>query len=185
MDLSIIFGSIFDLVKLLLLASIIGFILFKIFSPLRKKLEEKYSLSWIKSCLAINFSAFFILIFIAFVYFMLIGYLDAPLRDPETEYTIFENVMLVLIAVPRMIIASVILSFLFLFFELVASMFMGEVSKKKSSRGWGKEFFGISISSLLFILLLLFVFQWVPLGLFIYVFFGSTKALPLLIFLVN
>lgn len=183
MDLSIIFGSIFDLVKLLLLTSVLGFILFKIFSPLRKKVEEKYSLSWTKSCLVVNFSVFFILILAVFVYFMIIGYVSAPLRDPEIEYNIFENVMLVLIAVPRMLIASITLSFLFLFFELVASMFMGKSDKKSASVGWGKEFFGIAVSSLLFLILFLFVFQWVPLGLFIYIFFGSTKALPLLVFL--
>jgi hypothetical protein len=113
---------------------------------------------------------------------MLVGYFNAPLRDPETEYTFFENVMLVLTAVPRIFIASLILSFLMFFFELLASFFMG-ANEGKVLRGWGKEFYGIAVSSLVFLLIFLFVFNWVPLGLFIYIFFGSVKALPLLVFL--
>jgi hypothetical protein len=112
---------------------------------------------------------------------MILGYLDAPLRDPETEYNLFENVSLVLIAMPRIIISSIILSFLFFFFELIASLFMGKEESKRKSRGWVKEFIGIVVSSLLFLLIFLFVFQWVPLGMFIYIFYGSVKALPLLI----
>lgn len=111
---------------------------------------------------------------------MLIGYLDAPLRDPETEYNLVENIVLVLVAMPRIVIASIILSFLFFFFELVASLFMGKEAAKNKSRGWAKEFFGIIVSALLFLLIFLFVFNWVPLGLFIYIFFGSVKALPLM-----
>ncbi len=181
MDLSIIFGTIFDLLKLLILSSLIGFVLFKIFSPLRKWIEEKYSLSWSKSCLILNFSTFFVLITLVFIFFMLVGYFNAPLRDPETEYTIFENISFVLIAMPRIIISSIILSFLFFFFELVASFFMGKEESKRKSRSWAKEFYGIVVSALLFLLLFLFVFSWVPLGLFIYIFLGSVKALPLML----
>ncbi len=180
MDLTIIFETLFDLIKLLILASVAGFVLFKIFSPARKWLEEKYSLSWSKSCLILNFSTFFIFLIVVFIYFMLIGYLDAPLRDPETEYNLVENIVLVLVAMPRIVIASIILSFLFFFFELVASLFMGKEAAKNKSRGWAKEFFGIIVSALLFLLIFLFVFNWVPLGLFIYIFFGSVKALPLM-----
>ena len=182
MDLTIIIGTIFDLIKLLILASIGGFILFKIFSPIRKWISDKYYLSWSKSCLVLNFLTFFILITVVFVYFMLMGYFNAPLRDPATEYTLFENISFVLIARPRIIIACIILSFLFFFFELIASFFMGKDELKKKSRSWLKEFYGIMLSSLLFLLLFLFVFNWVPLGLFIYIFFGATKALPLSIF---
>ena len=172
---------ILELVKLLLITSIAGFILFKLFSPLRKWIETKYSLSWSKSCLILNFSSFFIFITAVFIFFMILGYLDAPLRDPETEYTIFENVTLVLIAMPRIIISSIIFSFLLFFFELVASLFMGKEESKRKSRGWVKEFIGIVVSSLLFLLIFLFVFQWVPIGMFIYIFYGSVKALPLII----
>ena len=124
-----------------------------------------------------------IFITIVFVYFMIVGFFNAPLRDPTTEYTFIENVVLVLIAMPRIIVSSIILAFLFFFFELVASLFMGkeDTSKnKKKSRGWAKEFYGIMISSLIFLLIFLFIFSWVPLGLFIYIFLGSTKALPLM-----
>jgi len=183
MDLVIIFGTLFDLLKLLIIASVVGFVLFKLFSPLRKWIEDKYSLSWSKSCLILNFATFFIFITLVFIYFMLVGYFNAPLRDPQIEYNFLENIVLVLIAMPRIIISSIILSFLFFFFELIASFFMGKEESKRKPRGWAKEFYGIMISSLLFVLLLLFIFSWVPLGLFIYIFLGSTKALPL-IFLV-
>lgn len=179
MDLAVFFSSLFDLFKLLFLASIIGFFLFKLFSPFREKISEKYSLSWSKSCILLNFIVFFVLILVFFVFFMILGYLDAPLRDPETEYNFFENVMLVLIAVPRILIASIILSLLAFFFELVASFFMGEKSKGKKN-SWIREFRGIIISSFLFLILFLFLFNWVPLGLFIYIFFGSLKPLPLM-----
>ena len=182
MDLSIIIGSLVDLFKLLILFSVLGFVLFKIFSPIREKLAEKYSFSWAKSCVVLNFIVFFSVILFLFIFFMILGYLDAPLRDPETEYTFFENVMLVLIAVPRMLIASIILSLLAFFFELVASFFMEDVKHKKK-RSWVGEFRGIVVSTFVFLILFLFVFNWVPLGLFIYIFFGSVKALPLMIFL--
>ncbi|MFA6319587.1 MAG: hypothetical protein WCX66_01540 [archaeon] len=180
MDLSIIIGTLIDLLKLLVVFSIIGFVLYKIFSPLREKIAEKYSLSWSKSCILLNFSVFFVLILLVFIMFMILGYLDAPLRDPETEYTFFENVMLVLIAVPRILISSIILSLLAFFFELVASFFMGEVRRNKK-RDWVSEVKGIMVSTFLFLILFLFVFNWVPLGLFIYIFYGSIKALPLMV----
>lgn len=192
-DLGIIFSSLIDLTKLLLITSIIGFVLFKIFSPLREKFAEKYSLSWSKSCLFLNFIIFFVLILVVFVLFMVIGFLDAPLREPGLEYDFFENVLLVLIAVPRIFISALILSLVFFFFELIASMFMRKEEidsiqpikiktrkKQVSSSNWLDEFKGIAISSLVFLILLLFVFNWVPLGLFIYIFYGSLSQIPLL-----
>jgi membrane protein insertase Oxa1/YidC/SpoIIIJ len=57
---------------------------------------------------------------------------------------------------------------------------MGEVRRNKK-RDWVSEVKGIMVSIFLFLILFLFVFNWVPLGLFIYIFYGSIKALPLMV----
>jgi hypothetical protein len=179
MDIGIVVSTLFDFLKLLILASIVFFIVYKIFSPVRQNLAEKYSLSWVKSCLLLNFSVSFVLIFLLFLHFMFIGFFNAPFRDPAIEFDVFENILLVLLAVPRMLITAIITSGFLLFFELLASMFM-KSEKKGTIFG---EFKGIIVSSAVFIILFLFVFDWAALGLFIFVFYGYIKPLPL-IFLV-
>jgi len=183
MDIGLILSGIVSFSKLLLLVSIVSFIGYKLFAPVREKIAEKYSLSWMKSCFVFNFLFSFIILLLIYVYFMIIGASIAPVRDPEIEYDLFENILLILIACVRVFVISVILALTLLFFELVASLFMTvkETRKSKKKSSWIKQFIGVLIASIVFLFLLLFLFSWVPLGLFVFLFYGSLQALPMLI----
>jgi hypothetical protein len=185
MDLFMIFGTVFDFAKLLFLLSILSFICYKLFAPLREKLADKYSLSWIKSCLVFNIIFIFVLLLFIYLFFVLTGWLNAPIRDPEMEYTLVDDLLMILIASLRIAVTSIILGLFLLFFELVASLFMESKESKASRRAkntknnWVKQFTGIVISSALFLVLFLFVFNWAFFGIFLFVFYGYVNPLPL------
>lgn len=184
MDILVILETVLSFVKLLLLVSIICFAVYKIFSPLRQKIAEKYSLSWTKSCLILNFSAIFIFLLLIFIYFMSVGILTAPARDVDIDYDLVDNILLLASSVPRLIVSSIILTLFLYFFELVGSFFMTqkELKKKvKDSSNWVSQFKGVLVACALFLILILFIFDWVPLGLFVYIFYGSLKTLPVLL----
>ena len=187
MDLSIIVSTIVDFVKLLLLVSIGSFVLYKVFSPARKWIEEKYSLSWLKSALALNFVAIFLFILIFYFYFVFLGFSVAPIRDPALDLTLSENLFRIAVSVARIFVASLILSIFLLFFELVASLFMKgkeikSQKKQKEGNNWVNQFIGVLVASALFLVLILFVFDWAIVGLFIFIFYGSVSSLPLMMF---
>jgi len=175
---------IIEFIKLLVLVFVISFVIFKIFSPIRKKLSEKLNISWMKSALLLNFIVMLILLFAVYILFMWLGSIDAIPRDPGLDYDVLDNVLLVLSASGRLIISALLLSFILLFFEMIGSFFM---STKESKRGNKRreelipQATGLLIMSAIFIILLLFVFDWVPLGLFIYIFYGSLNPLPMAI----
>ncbi len=186
MDFGIIVITLIEFLKLLVLVSVLSFIGYKLLSPLREKLAEKYNLSWMKSCIIFNIVFLFVVILAIYIYFMLVGGLSAPARDPSIEYSLIDNLLFILIASVRILIASVILGLFLLFFELIASLFMSgrgveNARKKKVTNNWVNQFIGIVIASAVFLILILFIFDWVPLGLFIYVFYGAVKPLPLII----
>ncbi|MFA6269529.1 MAG: hypothetical protein WCW13_06365 [archaeon] len=184
MDLAIIVASVVSFLKLLILVSVVGFVLYKIFSPLREKLAEKYSLSWIKSALLLNFVSIFVLILIVYLYFMIVGVLSAPAMDPALDNTLIDYAVLIISAIPRVLIASLILSLLLLVFELIASFFMVKKEARRSKKTQSllvNQIVGVVVSCAIFLLLLLFIFDWVPLGLFIYIFYGSIEPLPAII----
>ena len=179
-----ILSTILDFVKLLALVSIISFVLYKIFSPIREKVAEKYSLSWTKSALLVDFVCVVVLILVTCIYFIYLGAVLAGPIDPELDYNLIDYAVLILACIPRVIIASIALSLMLLFFELVASMFMSSKKEGKKNKGksnWVNQITGIAVSSALFLMLVLFVFNWVPLGIFIYIFYGTLEALPALI----
>ncbi|MFA5930765.1 MAG: hypothetical protein WC821_00470 [archaeon] len=183
MDIGIILGTCISFLKLLLLVSIISFIGYKIFSPVRQKIAEKFSLSWTKSCLVFNFVFIIAFLLLVFVYFMSVGILGAPARAEDIDYNLGDNILLLASSLPRLIVSSIILSLLLYFFELVASLFMVQKALKKKvkpTNDWVSQFKGVLVASALFLILILFVFDWVPLGLFVYIFYGSLKVLPVL-----
>lgn len=187
MDFSTIIPTIVDFVKLLLLVSIVSFILYKIFSPIRKWIENKYSLSWIKSVIVFNVVSIFVAISLFYLYFAFVGFTSAPVRDSSLELDLFDNIMRIIISLGRVLIVSVILAAFLLFFELIASMFIKEKvvkssgKSKSSSSNWLMEFVGVLVASAIFLALILFVFDWAIVGIFIFIFYGSVSSLPLLI----
>jgi len=184
-----IIPTIVDFVKLLLLVTIVSFILYKIFSPVREWIEKKYYFSWIKSVLILNFVSIFLFLLIFYFYFVFVGFTTAPIRDPSMEMDLFENLVRMLISAFRILVVSVILSMFLLFFELVASLFMKskEVKSSKKSKtiqnNWVSQLVGVIIASAIFLVLILFVFDWAIMGLFIFIFYGSVNPLPLLMFI--
>jgi len=181
MDLSIVIATVFDFVKLLLVFAIVSFIAYKLFSPVREKIAQKYSLSWAKSVLLLNFVIIFLIIILTYLFFMYVGISAAPLRDPDLDFNFVETIVLFLSAVPRLFVAGVILALLLFFFELLASFFMTkkEIKKGKEKNSWLKQFVGICVSCAVCLVLVLFVFDWLPLGLVLFIFYGTVKALPL------
>ncbi len=169
-----------DLLILLVPLSFVCFILYKLLSPLREKIAEKYGLSWIKSCIVFNFSISFIVILLFYLYFFFLGAALAQPQDPELETTFIENILLIVYDSVRIIVASIIIALFLLFFEFVASMGIDLQEKKKYAPIF-KQFLGVAVACAVFLLLMLFVFDWVPLGLFIYVMYGSIQPIPLLI----
>jgi hypothetical protein len=174
---------IFDFLKFLIITSIIAFVVFKIFSPLREKLVEKYDLTWIKSTLLINIVSIVALITFVYLYFVFLGFSLAVPQQTEIEYTMFEYLLMFGIAFIRILVASIILALALLFFEFLTSILIS--LQEKTKRGeLTKQAIAIIISSAVFLFLVLFVFNWVPLGLFIYIFYGSVNNAPLLMLLI-
>ncbi len=169
-----------DFLVLLIPLTIICFALYKVLSKAREHLVEQYELSWTRSCLALNFIMFFAIFFITYLYFFFIGASLAVQLDPEVEYTILDNLSVLFFASIRMVVASIILAIGLYFFELVGSFVIDSQKKSKRSK-IVKELIGICVSCALFLLLFLLVFNWAALGLFVYVFYGGVKALPLII----
>jgi len=186
MELEAILPTIIEFIRLLLIVFVFSFIIYKIFSPIRQRIAEKWNLSWMKSALLLNFISMLVLLFAAYILFMWLGSIDAIPRDPGLDYDILDNVLLLLVSSGRIIVAAILLSFILMFFEMIGSFFMSSKEKgraKKESNPLISQAKGLVVMSAIFILLLLFVFDWVPLGLFIYIFYGSINPLPAAILL--
>ncbi|MDD4251104.1 MAG: hypothetical protein PHX27_02840 [Candidatus ainarchaeum sp.] len=179
MDFSWFVFGVIDFLKFLIPISIVLFILHKIIFPIKEKLSNKYDLSWVKACLLINFVIIFLIIFSSYLYFFFIGGLIAPTGEHIINYDLFENLLLIGLALLRIIIVTIILSIALLFFEFFAS-FIIELLDKKDYSLTIKLFLGIACSTTIFLVLLFFFFNWVPLGLFVYIFYGFVSDLPLL-----
>lgn len=178
-SLELIFSTVMDFLFILLIFSVIVFFIYKFFSGVRKKVAQKYDLSWTKSCLVVNFVSIFLFLFLVFVYFYFLGGIMARPMDPEVQYNIVDDILVILFASVRIIVASLIMTFLLLFFELVTSFFIDQ----KLSKGKSKllsEFYGIVITCAIALILFLFIFNWAILGFFIYIFYGSVNSLPVL-----
>ncbi|MDD3083429.1 MAG: hypothetical protein PHP82_00200 [Candidatus ainarchaeum sp.] len=174
-----LFFGLIDFLKFVIPLSIIMFIICKLFDPLRKKIVEKYNFSWIKSCLLLNLIIIFILIFSFYMYFVFIGASLAFPTEPELEYNFLEFFLMICLALIRILIVTIILSIVLLFFEFFSS-FIIENQKEKQYSDIIKIFIGIFSSVSLFLFLLFFFFNWVPLGLFVYIFYGVVSEPPLL-----
>jgi len=182
MDLISFFAMFYDFLILLIPLAIVAFISSKLLSKLREKIEDKFKLGWMKSIFITNFAVIFIIIFLAFIYFIIIGAMSAQFRTPELEYDIFENLLLVGLGVVRIVITTLILSLFLLFFELVDSLIV-ELLDKKEWSSIVKEFVAVLIVCFIFLILFLFLFSWAAFGLFIYVFYGGVSSGPLLMVL--
>ncbi len=184
MELEAVLPTIIEFIKLLVLVFVVSFVIYKIFSPIRQKLAEKLNISWIKSALLLNFVVMLIVLFAVFIFFMWLGSIEAIPTDPGLDYDFLDNIFLVLASSGRLIVSAILLSFILLFFEMIASFFMSTKENNKGKKRRDElipQAIGILIMSAIFIILLLFVFDWVPLGLFVYIFYGSIKSFPLAI----
>ena len=95
MDLWIIGGTVVDFLMLLVPLAIISFVLYKIFSPIRKSFAERFDFSWFKSSAILNYIAVFVVLLAIYFIFVLIGYFAAPIRDPELEFDLVQNASMV------------------------------------------------------------------------------------------
>ena len=182
MDIISFFAMFYDFLILLIPLAIVSFIGSKILSRLREKIEDKLKLDWLKSIFITNFVIIFICIFLAFIYFIFLGAALSEYRAPEIEYDIFENLILVGMGAVRIAIATLILSLFLLFFEFVSS-FTTDLLEKKEWPMISKEFIGVLVACLIFLILFLFIFSWAAIGLFVYIFYGGVSSAPLLMVL--
>ena len=182
MDLIGFFAMFYDFIILLIPLSIIAFVGSKLLSKVREKIEDRFKLDWLKSIFITNFVVIFIVIFLVYIYFILVGAVTAEFRTPELEYDIFENLVLLGLGAIRIAITTLILSLFLLFFEFVSQVTIDLLEKKE----WAiihKEFIGVLVACLVFLILFLFLFSWAAFGLFIYVFYGGVSSGPLLMVL--
>ena len=177
----IIFG-VFDFIKLLIPLAIISFIALKIGVNLREKIADKYDLSWVKSALVINLIFIFIILFVTYLSFIFIGFSLATPQEAELEYTAFEYVLMVGIALIRIIVATIILALALLFFEFLSSI---TISVQKKGSVFVRELISVVITSAVFLFLFLFFFSWTAIGLFVYIFYGFVQGLPLLSLIIS
>jgi len=182
MDLIGFFAMFYDFLVLLVPLTIIAFIGSKLLSKLREKIEDKFKLGWMKSIFITNFSLIFIIIFLVFIYFIIIGAVSAQFRTPELEYDLIENLLFIGMGAIRIAITALILSLFLLFFELIHSLIV-ELLEKKEWSITVKEFVATLIVCFIFLILFLFLFSWAAFGLFIYVFYGGVSSGPLLMVL--
>jgi hypothetical protein len=193
MELAEILFAFFDFLKMAIPLTIIIFVFYKAFSPVKQWLVEKYNLSWMKSVILLNFVIVFLALALFYLYFVITGALSAPAMDPDLQYTLGENALMIGIGLVRVLISAVILTLIVLFFEFIASLAMdsnliklgssNQKSRKQSKEGASMvmQLFGVFIAVVIFLLLFLFLFSWVPLGLSVFIFYGGVKEIPLLL----
>ncbi len=179
-----LFLGVLDFLILAFILSVVLLVLSKIFFPVRKKIEEKFSLDWLKSSIITNFLIIFFVILVFYLYFFLIAGFSASPTEPELAYDFFETSLMLALGAIRILFVSIILSLVVLFFEILSSFVVDQQEEKKYSPIL-KNFFGIFVSSMVFLFLLFFIFDWVPLGIFVYIFYGSLSEAPLLLGLLS
>lgn len=180
MDLiGIIFFAIIDFLKLAIPLTIISFVLYKLFYPLKEKLVEKYEFSWIKSVFLINFVLTFLFLFFIYIYFYLTGIIQERPLDYELSHTIFEIISFILIDSIRILIASFIIALVLLGLAFVFGIIIDLLENKEFSKTI-KEIIALFVTCSLFLFLVLFVFNWALIGFFIFIFFGGVSQFPLL-----
>ncbi|MFA5764031.1 MAG: hypothetical protein WC915_04420 [archaeon] len=177
----IIFG-VFDFIKLLIPIVLISFVALKIGVNLRNKIADKYDLSWVKSALVVNLIFIFIILMSTYLFFMFVGFSLAFPQEAELEYTAFEYVLMVGIALIRILVATIILSLALLFFEFLSSI---TISMQKKGSVFVREIISVIVTSAIFLFLFLFFFSWTAVGLFVYIFYGFVQELPLLSLIIS
>ncbi len=183
MDFFSLLFSVFDFLKLLIPLVLICFVLHKFFNPIKENFIKNKEYGWIRAVLIINFFVFFVPIFLTYLYFYFTGIIQAQAIDPELMTTFFEHIMFILTDLIRVIIASIILAIALLGFEMLCGI-INDLLKNKNYSETIKELISITITCAVFLLLILFVFNWVLMGLFIYIFFGGISTLPLMFFII-
>lgn len=172
-----LFFSIFDLLKLALFLSIIGIILYKIFTPVINKIMDKYELTWVKSIFLLNLVVIFVVLEIIYLYFYFFGLFNAPVFDLELQPTIMDIFLAIVFDAVRVFIASFIIALIFLLVEFISSSAISYQKEKKYSE-LAKQFIGILVGVTIVLAIGLLFFEWVPLGLFVYIFYGGVNPVP-------
>jgi hypothetical protein len=172
-----LFFAIFDFTKLVLFFSIIGIVLYKLFTPVLNKIIDKYELSWVKSIFILNFIVTFLLLEFIYVYFFYYGLVNSAIFDVELNPTLWDSLLMIFSEMIRVIIASIIISMILLIIEFFSSMAIS-YQKEKNYAKIIKQFVGIFFGIAIILFIGLFFFDWVPLGLFIYIFYGGINPLP-------
>ena len=179
MGIELIFTAVLDFVKLTLLFGIIALIIYKIFTPILDKIMDKYELSWVKAIFLLNLIVTFAAIMFLYLYFYYYGLINAAPLDVDLQLDLFERIAIIGMDAIRVFIGAFILAMVLLFMEFVSSMAIAYQKKYEYSE-LIKQFVGILFGVAVMAILLLFFFDWVPLGLFVYIFYGGLSDPPLL-----
>jgi hypothetical protein len=178
MDLLLVFlFGIIDFLIYLIPLTILSFVIYKLLTPLKEKIRDKFDFGWIKTCFIINFIIVFACFFVMYVYFIFVGAALAGPMDVNLALTFVEQIMLFLNDLVRIVIASVILALALLFFEFLTG-FVTDLQEKKEYSETLKQIIAVLVASAVFLVLLFFFFSWAPLGLFVYIFYGGIRPIP-------
>lgn len=180
MDLFTIIGAAADFIILLAPLGVTGFVAYKLGQPLLEALMKRYSLSWIKACIILNFAVAFAWLFFFYIYFILIGSAAGAPIDEDSQLTLLENIGVILFDSIRIAVTAITVSFSLLFFEFIASIIIS-VQKKNRYPVLLKQLIGVFGAAALFLVLVLFFFDWALFGLFIFTFYGKIRAVPILV----
>lgn len=171
---SILFGII-DLLFIALKLAIPVFLVSLAALWLKKKLSERYSLSWIKSALITTYLVIFVLLVILHLYTWFSGYFESSVAMQEVPgifaITPAEILTGILFMAIKIFLTAIILTILLLPLEFFAE-FVSEKIKEKKMPSLLQTFIASYCTCLLTAIIVLFVFPWIIPGVFFLIYWG-------------
>jgi len=175
LDVIILLNSIFDLLKGSFILSIPLFVVLYILNIIRKKFADRFSLSWIISCLIITFLSYFI--FLLVIYFLPtfqsmaehdLGVIPKYLIPPMEDWLGFYVTKIV-----KLIFVAAIFTVLSLPFLILGSLIETITQAKFKKMHKAISFFAaVFAMTTLLAALILYIFYWIPLGIIHLIYFS-------------
>ena len=166
--------SVIDLLKITLIISIPVFLLVIAGIFLRKKIINRFKMSWIKASFIATYIMFLVLLF--FVYFLpgaLVFFgTDPNILPEEMRLTLMENTLVVLGMVFKMLLNALIFTVILTPLELIASGVAGKLEAKYKRHWLINTFAGVFAAVLAATTLVVFLFPWAPAGVYYLIYWG-------------
>jgi len=166
--------SALELAKGGILFSIPAFVIVWISTAIQGKLKLKYSLNWVKSAfLTAYIVTFAIVIFIYYLpIFGIIGASPLGVIPEEFRNSLLEVSLQQLFNLGRLLIVSLVLTFILIPLAFIGSFLRAEIGKKFKLPSFATLYLTILVITLLVSGIVLFIFPWAITGIFTLIFFG-------------